>query len=92
MKIKIMLCFVLTAGLLAGCTSSKSSAPAKISRGEAEKIALARVPNGTIKEGELEKENGKLQWSFDMVTPDTKVITEVNVDAVTGGIISIGKE
>jgi len=38
-----------------------------------------KVPNGTVKESELEKEHGKLQWSLDVATPDSKDITEVNV-------------
>lgn len=67
-------------------------AEAKISKETAEQTAMARVPNGTIKEGELEKENGKLQWSFDMATPDSKDVTEVNVDAISGDVISVAKE
>ena len=67
-------------------------AEAKVSKADAEKTALAKVPNGTIKEGELEKENGKLIWSFDLTTPDTKDITEVNVDAMTGEVVSVEKE
>jgi uncharacterized membrane protein YkoI len=50
------------------------------------------VPNGTIKESELEKESGHLQWSFDMATPGEKDITEVNIDAMTGVVLNIGKE
>jgi uncharacterized membrane protein YkoI len=67
-------------------------AKAKVSKDAAEKTALAKVPNGTIKEGELEKEKGKLIWSFNITTPDTKDITEVNVDAITGDVVSVEKE
>ncbi len=67
-------------------------AKAKITEAQARKIAMDRVPNGTIKEGELEKENGHLQWSFDMTTPDTNEITEVNIDAITGKILGVDKE
>ena|ERR1700722_463055 len=89
----IVLCLGLAAGLVAGCATENEQSEAKLSKADAEKIAMARVPNGTIKEGELEKEHGKLQWSFDMATPeDEGEITEVNVDAVTGAIISVGKE
>ena len=52
------------------------------------KTALAKVPNGTVKEAELEEEKGKLIWSFDIATPGTKDITEVNVDAITGKIVA----
>lgn len=93
--------FALTASLLAGCMSEKHEhhnknakleAEAKLTRAEAEKIALGKVPGGMIKEGELEKENGKLIWSFDVATPGTKDITEVNIDANTGAVIAVDKE
>lgn len=71
---------------------AKLMAEAKVSKADAEKTALAKAPNGTIKEGELEKEKGKLIWSFDITTPDTKDITEVNVDAITGDVVSVEKE
>jgi uncharacterized membrane protein YkoI len=102
MKIKTLICAVLATGLIAGCCSEKSEkhankqaklmAEAKVSKDDATKTALAKVPNGTIKEAELEKEDGKLQWSFDVATPDSKDITEVNVDALTGDVISVDKE
>jgi uncharacterized membrane protein YkoI len=90
----------MVAGLFVGCASEKGEkeeaakleAQAKVSRADAEKTALARVPNGTIKEGEIEKEKGKLIWSFDIATPGTNDITEVNVDAVTGEVVAVKKE
>ena len=104
MKIKMIVCSALAAALLAGCCTEKSeakhkeakqaklAAEAKVSKDDAEKTALAKVPNGAIKEAEIEKEHGKLIWSFDVTTPDTKDITEVNVDAITGDVISVEKE
>ena len=89
---------------MAGCETEKSEhaekeqkqaalmAKARISRETAEQTALAKVPNGTVKDAELEKEHGKLQWSFDLATPDAKDITEVNIDAISGDVISIDKE
>jgi hypothetical protein len=71
---------------------SKLAAQAKVSRADAEKTALARVPGGTIKEGGIEKEKGKLIWSFDIATAGTKDITEVQVDALTGQIVAMDKE
>ena len=71
---------------------SKLEANAKITKAEAKKTALAKVPKGKVKEGELEEENGKLVWSFDIASPGTKDITEVHVDAVTGEVVSIEKE
>ena len=96
MKIKTIIASVLTLALLGSFTGCKSSqaklqAEAKISRADAEKTALAKVPGGTIKEGELEKEHGKLIWSFDIATAGAKDITEVQVNAVTGEIVSVEK-
>ena len=101
-----VLCMGLAAGLVAGCASddekgesgekadsqAKLVSQAKISKDDAVEIAQAKVPNGTIKESELERENGHLQWSFDMAVPGEKDITEVNIDAMTGQVLNIGKE
>ena len=98
MKIKSIICSLVTVGLLAGglaaCSTDKGggSSGAQISKDQATKIALDRVPGGTIKEAELEKEKGKLIWSFDIAIPGTKDITEVNVDAMTGAVINVSKE
>ncbi len=75
--------------LILGCATTKG---AKLSQADAEKIALTRAPGGTVKESELEKEQGKLVWSFDIATPGTTDVTEVQVDAVTGQIVSVEKE
>ena len=95
MKIRTAGWLILVAGLFIGCASDKQSkleAEAKVTKPEAEKIALTRAPNGTIKEGELEKEKGRLIWSFDIATPDSKDITEVQVDAQSGQVVSVEKE
>jgi uncharacterized membrane protein YkoI len=101
MKIKSILCSALVIGLFAGCASEKHKhheslvqlqAQAKVSQADAEKTALAQAPNGTIKEAELEREKGKLIWSFDIATPGTQDITEVGVDALTGKVVGVEKE
>ncbi|MEY2465764.1 MAG: hypothetical protein QOD03_285 [Verrucomicrobiota bacterium] len=99
MKLKNILCSTLALALLAGCASerhecchAKLESQAKVSKEMASATALAQVPNGTVKEGELEKEHGKLIWSFDITTPDSKDITEIAVDAITGQVISSEKE
>jgi uncharacterized membrane protein YkoI len=61
---------------------------ARITQEEATRTALAKVPNGEIKAAELEKEHGKLIWSFDISMPTSTNITEVQVDATTGKIVS----
>jgi uncharacterized membrane protein YkoI len=94
-KTGMLLTFALAAGLLAGCatqSTEKLLAEAKVSKADAEKTALAKVPNGTVKSGDLEKEGGKLIWSFDIATPDSKDITEVAVDAVSGAVVDVTRE
>lgn len=81
-----------SAALLAAPASQDLMKEAKISRAEAAKTALAQVPNGVIKSEELEREHGKLIWSFDVAKNDTKNITEVQVDAKSGKIVSIQVE
>ena len=97
MKIKFLARSALAVFLLASCASEKQEqaklqAEARVSRADAEQTALTKAPNGTIKEGELEKEHGKLIWSFDIATPDSQDITEVAVDAMTGDVVSVEKE
>lgn len=64
---------------------------AKISMEKARDIALAKVPHGTIASEELERENGKLIYSFDIKTSKPGV-TEVNVDAMNGHVIDVHHE
>jgi uncharacterized membrane protein YkoI len=95
MKKQLSVCLLLAAGLIAGCETEKESAlqaQAKISKADAQATALAKVPNGTVKECELEKEHGKIIWSIALNTPDSKDITEINVDAVTGDVVNIEHE
>jgi len=70
-------------------TQAQLQAEAKVTQAAAQKTALAKVPNGKIKSSELEKEHGKLVWSFDISTPQSKNITEARVDAKTGKIAAV---
>ncbi len=63
--------------------------PKYIGMKRAKEIAHSRV-HGTIKSAELEKEHGRMIYSFDIKT--AKGITEVNVDARTGKVIAVQKE
>ena len=100
MKMKTFLCGALTAGLLAGFASEQSEQTkqaeletrAKIARADAQQTALQQVPNGTIKESEIEKEHGRLIWSFDIAVPDSKNIKEIAVDAMNGEVVSVETE
>lgn len=65
-------------------------AEAKVSEATARATALAQVPNGTVKSSELEREKGKLIYSFDITVPGKTGIEEVNVNAIDGSVV--GKE
>ncbi|MGB7213328.1 MAG: PepSY domain-containing protein [Gemmatimonadales bacterium] len=67
-------------------------AKATVSSDSAQKIALAKVPHGTITEGELEVEHHRLIWSFDVKVAGQPGITEVNVNAKTGTIVDVSHE
>ena len=83
---------VLSLAIRAHAESEESEAAlkaeAKISEEAATKTALESVPTGQIKESELEKEHGKIVWSFDIALSKTKDIAEVQVDAKSGKIVS----
>ncbi len=63
-------------------------AEAKVTLETATQTALARVPGGAIRSSELEREHGTLIWSFDISKPKTRNVTEVQVDAKTGTVVS----
>src|SRR5260370_34400881 len=62
-------------------TQAALKAQAKITQADAERIAIAKVPGGKIKAAELEKEHGKLIWSFDISLLKSTNITEMQVAA-----------
>lgn len=63
-------------------------AEAKITETDARATALKEVPGGTIKEGGLEREDGKLIYSFDIAVAGKEGIQEVAIDAITGKVLS----
>lgn len=71
-------------------TNSRLAKQARITMEQARETALKKAP-GTIEDGELEKEKGKLVYSFDIRTADGG-ITEVWVDAKSGEVVSVEKE
>ena len=79
-------------------STAKSDVPAdlareaKVSLPTARATALSRVKGGTVRSEELEREHGKLIYSFDVVTKGRRGVTEVNVDAVTGKVLDVHHE
>jgi uncharacterized membrane protein YkoI len=69
------------------------AAHAKISVDSARAIARAKLPHAMIQSEELERENGRLIYSFDMKTSGRSGIDEVNVNAINGSIVGkVGHE
>lgn len=66
-------------------------AKAKVTPEAASKTALARV-SGKIESQELEEEHGKLVYSFDIRAPKKLGVEEVQVDALTGQVVSVKHE
>ena len=73
-----------------GKENTKLAKKAKITLAQAREIAL-REDNGTVEDEELEKEHGKLVYSFD-IRNATGTITEIWVDAKTGKVVHKSEE
>lgn len=76
-----MIIVVLALGAFCAATPKR---PPQLSMKHAKRIALARQ-SGHIKSAELEKEHGRLIYSFDIES--NHKVHEVNVDANTGKIV-----
>lgn len=82
---------LLSAGVYAAESQADLQKDAKISMKEARQIALKQVHRGKIESAELEREHGKLIYSFDIKTSHPGV-TEVNVDAKNGNVVAVQHE
>jgi uncharacterized membrane protein YkoI len=69
-------------------TMKQLKAEAKITEKAARVTALAQVPGGHVRKHELERENGKLVYSYDIATKGKAGIDEVQIDAITGAVVS----
>lgn len=95
----IFISALLTGGSLAMARSggqeetrndAKLAKQAKITKEQAQEIAIKRAP-GTVESGELEREHGKLVYSFD-IRNAKGTIDEVQVSAVTGKVVRVEHE
>src|ERR1700730_3641894 len=82
--ITILLALLAVPAWAGGHSKAALRKEAKITMEEAQKTALAKE-SGKIKSKELEREKGRLIYSFDIKTPDG--LHEANVDAITGDVI-----
>lgn len=69
---------------------AKLASQARITMGQARETALKRAP-GTVESSELEREHGKLVYSFDIRNAQG-TITEVQVSAINGKIVRVEHE
>lgn len=79
---------MIAIGLMFGLTADAQTK--KIGMKRAKAIA-AKQAAGKIESSELEKEDGKMIYSFD-IRNRQGTITEVNVDAYTGAIVKVEEE
>jgi len=71
MKLTVLMIVLSGAALAKGPALCKQASPgmdarAKLTCGNAQNRALARVPGARVQSRELEEENGKLVYSFDL--------------------------
>jgi len=59
---------------------------------DARKAALAKVPKGQITAEEIEEEDGRLVFSFELKVKGRRGVEEVNVDAKSGAVVSVEHE
>ena len=67
-------------------------AKAKITPDSATTLALGRVPGSRVETVNLEMEDGKLVYSFDLKVGQKKGVEEVLIDALTGAVVSVEHE
>jgi uncharacterized membrane protein YkoI len=107
-KIGVAFAFLVIAGASAGAQATPKTATtaphkkvetqadlqkeAKMTMRDARALAQKTVPSARIQAGEIEREGGKLIYSFDMKVAGKSGIDEVNIDAMTGRLISKAHE
>ena len=82
--IAILLALLAIPAWAGGHTKAALRKEAKITMEQAQKTALAKEP-GKIKSKELEREKGRLIYSFDIKTADG--LHEIQIDAITGELV-----
>jgi hypothetical protein len=92
LALSLLLLFAIALSAIASDKKESKKAlkkEAKITMKQASETALQAVP-GKIKEAELEREDGKLVYSFDIKTKGG--IKEVHIDAIDGKVLSTDAE
>lgn len=60
----------------------------KITRDEAQHIALKQVPDGSVKSARLERQGNAKFWAVAIARPGAKALSEIRVDSMSGRIIT----
>ena len=81
-------------GVASGVASDKDEAKrfSKITKSRAERIALTKVPGGSIRSAELETARGQRFWAVFIAKPGSKNAKEIRVDAASGQILAVQTE
>ena len=103
LTLALMTATLLSAGVSSATAASKSrqegkeaqeqeklQREAKITKEQAQETALKRAP-GNVESSELEREHGKLVYSFD-IRNAKGTIDEVQVSAITGKVVRVEHE
>lgn len=83
----LAIAFLIEIGMFARGYAGEPTA-AVIDMREATGIVLAEFPNARIVEIELDREDGRLVYEVELVTPEGRE-KEVHVDAVTGRLVKV---
>jgi uncharacterized membrane protein YkoI len=86
----VLSAFSLSASAASGSSASKHAH--KITKAKAEKIALAKMPGGSVRSAELETAKGQRFWSVYIAKPGSKNAKEIRVDATSGKILGVQTE
>jgi hypothetical protein len=82
---------LLALGVVAWTVGHESQADllaeASVSMDAALQTALAAVPGGRVVEQEIEREDGRLQYAFDILELDGGAMRDVEVDALSGVLL-----
>jgi hypothetical protein len=86
---KVLLPSVAVAMAVCTCAPAMAQSQRPLVSMQAARVrALAVVPSGRVRSAELEREHGRLIYSFDIQVPGRAGIEEVQISALTGGLIS----
>jgi Peptidase propeptide and YPEB domain len=90
----ILIFSIFAFGILLGVASDKIEAKhsGKITKARAERIALTKVPGGSIRSAELETAGGQRFWAVYIAKPGSKNAKEIRVDATSGQILAVQTE